>query len=74
MGDLTRKLAMLLALASANRSSDLAKFSVFHCQVMPHKAVFFQQTCANRIVLVINVQHSLFWHLKAMTSSAHSNV
>ena len=41
MGDLTRKLAMLLALASANRSSDLAKLSVSHCQVMPHKAVFF---------------------------------
>ena len=41
LGDLSRKLAMLLALVSANRSSDLAKLSLSHCQVMPYKAVFF---------------------------------
>ena len=41
LGDLSRNLAMLLALVSANRSSDLAKLSLSHCQVMPYKAVFF---------------------------------
>ncbi len=40
LGDLTKKLAMLLELTSANRSSDLARISLSHCQVTPHQAVF----------------------------------